>query len=83
MTRPGVREACSFRDRRSQIAKAGIKVLGISPDSVESHVDFRDKFKLNFPLLADVDRKVAERYGAWRERTCTARDRWASSAGHF
>lgn len=66
---PGcTREACSFRDRRSQIAKAGIKVLGISPDSVESHADFRDKFKLNFPLLADVDHKVAERYGAWRER---------------
>ena len=43
-------------------------MLGISPDSVESHVDFRDKFKLNFPLLADVDRKVAERYGAWREK---------------
>jgi peroxiredoxin Q/BCP len=66
---PGcTREACSFRDRKSEIAKAGIKIFGISPDSVESHQEFRDKFTLNFPLLADVDHKVAERYGAWREK---------------
>lgn len=66
---PGcTREACSFRDRKSDIAAAGIKIFGISPDSVESHADFRDKFTLNFPLLADVDHSVAERYGAWREK---------------
>ena len=42
-------------------------MLGVSPDPVESHAAFRDKFQLNFPLLADVDHQVAEAYGAWRE----------------
>ena len=66
---PGcTREACAFRDRKAEIAKLGVKIFGISPDSVESHGKFRDKFKLNFPLLADPDHKVAERYGAWREK---------------
>jgi peroxiredoxin Q/BCP len=62
------KEACSFRDRKSELAKLGAKVFGISADTPESHGNFRDKFKLNFPLLADVDHKVAERYGAWREK---------------
>ena len=43
-------------------------MLGVSADDVASHVKFRNKFKLNFPLLADVDHKVAEKYGAWREK---------------
>jgi thioredoxin-dependent peroxiredoxin len=66
---PGcTKEACSFRDRSKELQKLGATVLGISADTVESHVDFRDKFKLNFPLLADVDHQVAEKYGAWREK---------------
>jgi peroxiredoxin Q/BCP len=66
---PGcTREACSFRDRKSEIADLGAKVLGVSPDDVESHGQFRDKFQLNFPLLADTAHKVAEKYGAWREK---------------
>jgi peroxiredoxin Q/BCP len=43
-------------------------VLGVSPDSPESHVKFRDKFALPFPLLADEDHAVAEAYGAWGEK---------------
>lgn len=66
---PGcTREACAFRDRKSELAKLKVKVLGVSADSVESHVKFRDKFTLNFPLLADPDHAVAEKYGAWREK---------------
>ncbi|HID76719.1 MAG TPA: thioredoxin-dependent thiol peroxidase [Planctomycetaceae bacterium] len=66
---PGcTREACAFRDRKAQISKLGAVVLGISPDPVESHEKFRDKYKLNFPLLADTEHKVAEKYGAWREK---------------
>ena len=61
-------EACAFRDRQPEIAKLGAQVLGVSPDSVESHVKFRDKYQLNFPLLADPDHQVAEKYGAWREK---------------
>lgn len=66
---PGcTREACAFRDQKTKLKKLGAVVLGVSPDTVESHVKFRDKYKLNFPLLADADHKVAEKYGAWREK---------------
>lgn len=66
---PGcTREACAFRDRSSELKKLGAKVFGISPDDVASHIKFRDKFKLNFPLLADPDHQVAEKFGAWREK---------------
>jgi len=62
------REACAFRDRKAEIEAHGARLLGVSPDSVESHGAFRDKYELNFPLLADPGHKVAERYGAWREK---------------
>ena len=66
---PGcTREACAFRDQKKSLAKLGVTVLGVSADSVASHGKFRDKFQLNFPLLADTDHKVAEKYGAWREK---------------
>jgi peroxiredoxin Q/BCP len=66
---PGcTKEACAFRDRSADLKKLGAVVLGVSPDDVASHVKFRDKFKLNFPLLADPDHAVAEKYGAWREK---------------
>lgn len=66
---PGcTREACAFRDRKVEITDLGAKVLGVSPDDPESHERFRDKFHLNFPLLADTAHKVAEKYGAWREK---------------
>lgn len=66
---PGcTKEACAFRDRHSELTQQGVKVLGVSPDDQDSHVKFRDKFQLNFPLLVDKDHKVAEKYGAWREK---------------
>jgi len=66
---PGcTREACAFRDQSSALKKLGAVVLGVSPDDVASHEKFRDKYDLNFPLLADAGHKVAEKYGAWREK---------------
>jgi peroxiredoxin Q/BCP len=66
---PGcTREACAFRDTKAKLKKLGAVVLGVSADSIESHAKFRDKFKLNFPLLVDADHQVAEKYGAWREK---------------
>lgn len=66
---PGcTREACAFRDRKRDLEKLGAVVLGVSPDDQKSHGKFRDKFELNFPLLCDTDHKVAEKYGAWREK---------------
>lgn len=67
---PGcTREACAFRDLSPRFKKLGAVVLGVSTDSVESHQRFRDKYSLNFPLLSDPDHKVAEKYGAWREKS--------------
>jgi peroxiredoxin Q/BCP len=66
---PGcTKEACGFRDSQAELKKLGAVVLGVSPDKVESHVKFRDKYSLNFPLLSDPEHKVAEAYGAWREK---------------
>lgn len=66
---PGcTREACAFRDQQATLKKLGAVVLGVSRDSIESHGKFRDKYRLNFPLLADADHQVAEKYGAWREK---------------
>lgn len=66
---PGcTKEACAFRDRSAEIAGHGAMVLGVSPDDVASHGKFRDKYSLNFPLLADVGHGVADQYGAWREK---------------
>lgn len=66
---PGcTREACAFRDKSAELAARGAAVLGVSPDDVASHGRFRDKYHLNFPLLADAGHQVAERYGAWREK---------------
>jgi thioredoxin-dependent peroxiredoxin len=66
---PGcTREACAFRDQKKNFDKLGAAVLGVSSDDVASHEKFRDKHELNFPLLADEDHAVAEKYGAWREK---------------
>jgi len=63
---PGcTKEACNFRDDYSAYEKAGVVVLGISPDDVASHVKFKKKFQLPFPLLADEGHKVCDLYGTW------------------
>lgn len=63
---PGcTKEACNFRDDYSAYEKAGVVILGVSPDSVESHVKFKQKFQLNFPLLADEGHRVCDAYGVW------------------
>jgi len=61
-------EAEAFRDVLPQIEKLGAVVLGVSPDSVESHCKFIQKNGLNFTLLADPDHKAAEAYGVWVEK---------------
>ena len=66
-------EACEFRDLFPRFDRARALVLGISPDSVKSHVRFRAKYQLPFTLLADVEHAVAEAYGVWREKTMYGR----------
>lgn len=63
------KEACDFRDSISQFKKLKVAVLGVSKDSQSSHIKFRDKYDLNFPLLSDVDTKVIQKYGVWKEKS--------------
>ncbi len=66
---PGcTKEACGFRDFNTEIMALGAVILGVSPDSPESHQKFIDKYTLNFDLLSDLDRKVMTRYEAFGEK---------------
>jgi peroxiredoxin Q/BCP len=67
-TRGCTKEACSFRDLSADFAEKGAVILGVSPDDTESHVNFRDKFSLPFPLLSDPGGEVAQRFGIWIEK---------------
>lgn len=63
MTSGCTTEACDFRDREAEMAKEGAVVLGVSPDTAESHGKFAAKHALGFPLLADVDHAAQLAYG--------------------
>lgn len=66
-------EACDFRDSMNRVVAAGAVVLGVSRDTVASHLKFKTKYQLNFPLLADVDGKLCEAYGVWQEKVLYGR----------
>lgn len=66
---PGcTKEACNFRDSIKEYEKKGVVILGVSKDSVESHKKFAEKYHLNFPILADTEKKVIQIYNAWGEK---------------
>jgi peroxiredoxin Q/BCP len=58
-------EACKFRDDYDEFVKAGITILGVSPNSPQSHARFKEKYQLPFSLLADEGHHVCELYGVW------------------
>jgi peroxiredoxin Q/BCP len=62
-------QACSFRDSYPEIQEKNAVILGISPDDVASHQQFKSKFDLPFTLLVDEDHAIAEQYGAWGEKS--------------
>jgi peroxiredoxin Q/BCP len=61
-------EACSFRDSMNDLKAAGVQVLGVSVDSVESHKRFSEHYHLNFPILSDMNKKVVQDYGVWGDK---------------
>lgn len=66
---PGcTQEACDFRDNFNRLSSMGVVVIGVSPDSVESHKKFKAKHNLNFILLSDPSKEVAKLYGAYGEK---------------
>jgi peroxiredoxin Q/BCP len=67
---PGcTKEACSIRDHHQALKKKGVRVFGVSPDSIASHEKFIEKQNLPFELLSDPDHKMAEKFGAWGEKS--------------
>ncbi len=67
-------EACGIRDSFPNFEASGAVVLGVSPDSVESHKKFKEKYNLPFTLLADTDHRVAEMYGVWGTKKMYGRE---------
>ena len=67
---PGcTKQACNLRDNIDVLREAGVAVVGVSKDSVDSHERFATKYDLPFPLLADPDRRILDAYGVWGERS--------------
>lgn len=72
---PGcTKEACNFRDDYSAYERAGVVILGVSPDDVKSHAKFKKKFQLPFPLLADEGHKVCDLYDVWGPKKMMGRE---------
>jgi thioredoxin-dependent peroxiredoxin len=76
-------QACGLRDEWASFREAGAEVLGISPDDVESHRAFAEKYDLPFTLLADPDHAVAEAYGVWKEKSMYGRKYWGIERSTF
>jgi peroxiredoxin Q/BCP len=66
-------EACSLRDGMDELVAAGYAVVGVSADSAASHIRFKEKQHLNFPLVADVDKTTIQAFGAWGEKKMAGR----------
>ena len=72
---PGcTKEACAFRDDYSAYENSGVTILGVSPDTPESHQKFKKKYDLPFTLLADTDHQVSDRYGVWGPKKFMGRE---------
>ncbi|MCM1483850.1 MAG: thioredoxin-dependent thiol peroxidase [Muribaculaceae bacterium] len=66
-------QACNLRDNYDALLAAGYQVIGVSVDSEASHVKFRDKNSLPFPLIADTDHRLVEGFGVWGEKSMYGR----------
>ncbi len=67
------KEACSFRDAFPRFKKSDAVIIGISPDSVNSHKKFAEEYQLNFNLLADEEKKIVQLYDVWKEKSMYGR----------
>ena len=67
-------EACNFRDDYSHYTKAGVTILGVSPDTPKSHAKFKAKYGLPFTLLADAEHKICELYQVWGLKKALGRE---------
>lgn len=61
-------ESCNLNDNYNEWLEKGFEVLGVSPDSVKSHQNFKNKYNLKFDLIADTEKEILQKYGAWGEK---------------
>ena len=61
-------QACNLRDNTALLRAEGFSILGVSPDEQKSHLRFEAKFSLPFPLIADPDHTIIDKYGVWGEK---------------
>jgi peroxiredoxin Q/BCP len=66
-------EACNLRDNYDDLKKAGLVILGVSPDDKKSHKKFEEKYNLPFTLLEDPEKKIIDKYGVWGEKNLYGR----------
>ena len=66
-------EACDFRDSYSRLKRKGVVLLGVSPDTEKSHQNFKKKYDLPFPLIADTEKTIANSYDVWQEKSMYGR----------
>jgi len=83
MTSGCTTQACGFRDNYPEIETRNVVVLGVSPDGIASHVEFKAKHDLPFRLLADEEHKVAELYGVWGEKSMYGKQYFGIIRSHF
>ncbi len=67
------KQACDFRDSMKSLRRAGVQVIGVSPDSVASHGKFKVKYDLPFPLISDEDHTICEAFDVWKEKSMYGR----------
>ena len=66
-------QACNLRDNYSELLKQGYQVLGVSVDTEKKHQKFITKYELPFPLLADTEHEIVDKYGVWQEKSMFGR----------
>jgi peroxiredoxin Q/BCP len=67
-------EACNLRDNYSLLLEKGFKIIGVSTDSVKSHIKFTEKYSLPFPLIPDAEKKIVQEYGVWGRKKFMGRE---------
>jgi peroxiredoxin Q/BCP len=76
-------QSCGFRDAHPRLEEKNVVVLGVSPDGVVSHQNFKTKYSLPFPLLVDEDHRIAEAYGVWGEKSLYGKKSVGMIRSHF
>ena len=76
-------EACSFQESLPRFESLAAKVIGVSPDPVKSHLKFKAKFDLAYPLIADTEKVICSAYGVWGEKSMYGRKYWGVNRTTF